>query len=635
MKPQKQQQNPSAPGKQRQARRDRGAVLILTVVVIMVLTTLGMAMVTFTGTEEQTASVYRDSVQVRAVAESGVRIVQRMFQDPSDVNIVPQHGSVLGTNVHYTGTNETDVETSLNAIGIFRMARTGAVPARYTGGPTGTTNRFFLGPFNSSWGNIFGGVYSPPTNLYDLQFRRGTGTWINSKIDPLLATSSDINRSTGVITEITFYGPPMVNNKAYGICTVRVTAEKYNGTRVVARETIEAIIGDNNITPAILGNGNITSSNFDACGSGCEQIHANGNVVIGNGNISGGDPPISATGTVTSSGTISPAAQPNQPAVVAPDINPWDLAYRPSGTGLNKYYLLASRQLDVRWTNDNPGDDLPAIVCGLSQCQDYGLEYDPVSPFTVRTARAATNTGYLYKWNTTFGDWDQIDSAASGGTLDSGGAEPFSWTFVAGDDIDVSAGSGPDTAVRPFNKNRVPRASFQISGISPNNDSAMGALATFLVDGRVDMSGSIGSPRAWKVALVAVGSITSGSATNLRPATNSRVMVISGRDITMEASYNNQIQPCQGGPPTESNEAGLASGIIASHEQILFQGNSDSTGLVIAEHRVNLDVTVNNNATAIQFGGGSSNHGYVCGFPSWPWSRPTKPVIVSMTAAAN
>ena len=184
-------------------RNQRGAALILTVVVIMVLTTLGLAMVGFSTTEERTATSYRDGLQARATAEAGIRLAEEMFRNPSNRGMVPLFSSTASVcsagNADYCGTDEASTETSLHTKGIWRASRSPISPARYTG----SGNAFFVGPFGGDWGQTFGGTYSSTaaSDLYDLKFNctdpsnsatvvTAANCWLDSQFNALLQTSS-------------------------------------------------------------------------------------------------------------------------------------------------------------------------------------------------------------------------------------------------------------------------------------------------------------------------------------------------------------------------------------------------------------------------------------------------------------
>jgi hypothetical protein len=611
-------------------RDERGAALILTVVIIMVLTTLGLAMVSFTTTEEKTATSYRDSLQARAVAYAGVRVVEEMFRDPTNRGLVPVWSAVSGNcsaggSADYCGTTEATTETSLNAKGIWRKSRQPVSPLaveRYTG----AANKFFNPPFRDVWTQSFAGQYNstPANDIYDLKFDctnpsnsasvvASANCWLDSNINALLQTSTDWNQSTGTITDISFYAPPTEKEITYGITTIRVTAVKTDSNgAVLARETIEAVIGDATPKPAVLGNGDISFKTTAGvmCGDGCEQIHANGNATVGA--ITGGtDPMVTATGTVTGG---SGSTKPNTTAIAAPEINPWDLNYKPSAAGeLAKYYLAAARPLDVVWTNADPTDNPPTRICGtngLSTCQDYNLEYDTAG--TVKAARSTTDIPYLYKWDGTKQGWTEC---SHGTTLNGGtqcpGAPQF--TVTPANDAPV-AGTG-DTSHIPFNILRVPKTLFTIQ----SDESG----ATVLVDGSFYKSGALTTT----MTIVAAGSFTFWSSSTWSPAMSNRVMWIAGRDIYTHSNCCAPSNTCA----TNLTQPSYA-GIIASHEQILTDSQNALLGVIVAENRVDFDDTVH---STLAIDSDKGDHASLCGLPDWPWSLPTTPTILSMKSVAE
>lgn len=626
----------------RRARRERGAALILTVIVVMVLTTLGIAMVTFTTTEERTAATFRDSAQVKAVAEGGARLVQEMFRSYRDRTLIPLYSSTAtadDTNTptawDYWGANEAAVETQLNQIGIWRKARAGASPARYTG----ASGNLFQPPFGSSWANVFGGTYSATaaSDTYDLKFNcrnPSTGAlitdwettcWLHTQLNAFIDnSSSDWNLQTGRITDISFYGPPSVvvdgENEAYGITTVRITAEKRDSWpdgNLLARETVVMVIGDSGPRPSIMGNGDIvlgTNGNRDYCGDGCEQIHANGDVSMST-NVTGGEDPM-----VTSTGTISggPAGgEAGSDEVTAPEINPWDITYKPAVTAeLEKYYLVAARRLDSAWRDgDASTKGSAARACGndgLSFCQDYNLEYDTSG--IVRAARTTTDTPYMYKWDTALSEWTECSSGTS---LAASGACTGGPTFSVTRYADTVIASTTDNADLPFNKGRVARTQFEIQS---GQDGA-----TVLVDGKFYKHGNFTST----MTIIAVGSIHLHSNTTWYPAMSSKAMWISGRDVY----FHSDCCTPSGFPCPATTSLAANSGIIAAHEQIKGDSNGHLGGIMLAEHRVNHDTTVDDSTNAIHWEQGE--HGYLCGEPDWPWALPTKPQIISLTTAAD
>jgi len=622
-------------------KNQRGAALILTVIVIMVLTTLGMAMVAFTTTEERTATTYRDSLQTRALAEAGVRIVQEMFRTPTDTNLVPVYRAgvsaddtdpVAAPNWDYWGATLGVINTQLNEIGIWRKDRTGANPAKYSG----NDNKFFYPPFRDTWSQTFGGSYSTTdsTDIYDLRFNchqngiltnaliaTASQCWLDTKINALLVNNTvgtdDWNIRPGKIVDISFYAPPAVNSTAYGITTVRVTAEKYDDQGVLlARETVVALIGDKNPEPAVLGNGNIRfiTQAGQMCGDGCENIHANGNAEVGT--ISGGTPPmVTATGTVN---IVSGSSQPNSSVVTSPDINPWDDAYKPkTSTDLANYFLATSGTLPVEWTDMDESNNPASRACGLSTCQDYGLEY-PAGSTVANGIRLATDVPNIYRWvDTSPKRWTQVGCAtASGVNLSCGGLQ---LTVTPVNDIENLLWTG-DTMPVPYNVFRVPQTEFALAAAPPDG-------YTLLVDGKfAKRANGSWNPR---MAVISAGSQVYAAQTEWYPAsTSQRVMWISGRDLDISANCCAPSNTCATNLVNNS-----AQGIIAVHEQMRATAQTALAGILIAENKVDRDTVVTGTTLAIDVQSG--DHDYVCGVPSWPWIRPTKPEIFSMTTAPD
>ncbi|HEX6100271.1 MAG TPA: PilX N-terminal domain-containing pilus assembly protein [Thermoanaerobaculia bacterium] len=608
--------------------RQRGAALILTVVVIMVLTTLALTMATFTVTEERTAVTYRDSLQTRMLAEAGVRVVQEMFRTPNSRNLVPLYGNGAtadGAGWDYWGADEDEIETQLNEIGIWRANRTGATPAKYAG----NDNRFFQGSFKDTWEQVFGGTYSQTAanDRYDLKFNctdPSTGTkianadtacWLDTKINALLLDGgSDYSLDNGRITDISFYAPPSAGGDSYGLATVRVTATKYDSDGTVAsRETMEALIIDTTPRPAVLGNGDILFKTKAGvmCGDGCEQIHANGNATIGT--ISGGaDPMVTATGTISGgSGSNKAGAS----VVTAPEINPWDLEYKPKiASQLNMYYLAAARPLDGIWTDADPTTGIEPRPCGvnnLARCQDYNLEFTP-APANAPKLRTAASVPHLYRWDSAKQGWTLC---SSGTALAGGVACPGAPTFSVTRQADLPVDGSADTSHLPFNVNVVPRTTFAITSAQVG--------ATVLIDGNFRKHGNMNTT----MTIIAAGSLDFQSQTEWAPALSNKVMWIAGRDIHMHSNCCAPSNTCA----TNLGQPAFA-GVIAAHEQVESGSQNALLGILIAENRVQLDPLVSG---SLAINSDNGDHGSLCGNPSWPWALPVTPGIASMKSAAR
>lgn len=609
--------------------RQRGAALILTVVVIMVLTTLALAMATFTITEERSAVTYRDSMQTRMLAEAGVRVVQEMFRSPNDRQLVPLYSAAAtadGSGWDYWGADEAEIETELNQIGIWRANRTGATPAKYAG----NDNRFFQGTFKDTWEQVFGGTYSQTAaaDRYDLKFNctdPSTGTlitnaatkcWLETNINAfLLDAGGDYNLDNGKITDISFYAPPAdAAGNAYGLATVRVTATKYDKDGTVnSRETIEAVIIDTTPKPAVLGNGNIVFKTKAGvmCGDGCEQVHANGNATVGT--ISGGENPmVTATGTISGGGGNTKAGAGT---VTAPEINPWDLEYKPKiASQLEKYYLLAARPLDGIWTDADVTNNTEPRSCGLNglaRCQDYNLEFAPAPANTART-RTAAHVPAMYKWDSAKQGWTLCSSglALSGG-IACPGAPTFSVSRAADTTVDGSA----DTSHLPFNVNTRPETTFAITSAQVG--------ATVLIDGNFRKHGNMNTT----MSVIAAGSMDFQSQTEWGPALANKVMWIAGRDIHMHSNCCAPSNTCA----TNLGAPDFA-GVIAAHEQIESGSQNALLGVLIAESRVSNDPLV---PGTYAINSDNGDHGSLCGNPAWPWALPVTPGIASMKSAAH
>ncbi len=628
--------------------RERGAALILTVVVVMILTTLALTMATFTITEERTATTYRDSLQTRSVAEAGARIVQEMYRRTDDRQLLPLYSATATADApavalpalpvyDYWGATDVAIETKLNEIGIWRTQRAGRTPSRYSG----NQNRLLMAPFKETWAQVLGGTYNqdPTLDQYDLKFsctnpltnqpiaNAATKCFLDTRINALLQAPPPTtdkegwNLDTGRITDISFYAPPTTGNRAYGLATVRVTAVKFEGANVISRETIEAVIIDVTPKPAVLGNGNIhfVVRAGVMCGDGCEQIHANGNANVGQ--ISGGQSPmVTATGNISGG---SGSTKPGSKTVFTPEINPWDLQYKPTdATELGKYYLLAARPLEPIWLDGiaigNPAPR-PCGLGGFSFCQDYGLEYT-ASPANVSKPRLATDTPWMYKWDPIGQGWTACNSGTTltGGALCPGAP---SFTVARADDVAAPGGGAGDTNDLPYAVDRVPATDFDIQ--SPQDG------ATVLIDGKFYKHGSMNT----RMTIVAAGTIRFHASSTWQPAMSNRMMWVSGRDIDTQSNCCAGSNTCS----TNLTTANFAS-IIAAHEQIKNSAQSALLGVLIGENRVNEDPTIGGTAAASTLNAldlDSGDHGSLCNNPEWPWTMPVTPAISSMKTATN
>ncbi len=626
--------------------RSRGAALVITMMLTLILSMLGMAVVSYSAIEEEIAVSWRDRIEVSQIAEAGVRIAQQMFLTPEDAELVPVFGG------HFTS------ESELNGIGVFRTMR-GDIGSHYTG----TDDRLFRGPFRSEWNRVFGGTREPGSDQYDLRFScsRPDGTpvppndcWLETNLNPLVTEAMRVPR--GRITEISFYGPPIVDGRRYGYATVRVTAQKLDArNRLAASETLEAIIGENAPQPSILSNGNLTVETSRFCGT-CERVHANGNIdAISGSSFRGGSPPLSATGTIAAgSSSVDPPPRERVRRIEPPAINPWDLLYRPvSPESLSKYFLLTTRTPANEWTDNDPDTGSPPRPCGRSLCQDYGLEFSEAG--ASRPPRSATGQGRLYRWNESNQNWDLVQETSDTEVprtakleLGTTGERPrFEvWPF----DDQLLPGVGDDAEL-PFDTERLPITFFRLEDpIFPVSGEDWQGV-TLLVDGALWIDAPVGGNRlsgdaAWKASIIAVGSVYISGNLTVDPALPNRVLLISGRDIHIDGSFNGDLYEdcCSVAPrfvtPPPDGVVAAASGVIAAHEQILIAGGAALLGVVIAENAIDLDrdrttggfrslpsAVLGNAALHIS---ANSRHIRVCNHPVWPWPDSGGATVLSM-----
>ena len=628
----------------RGTRGTRGAALVVTLVVTLMLSMLGMAVVSYSASEEKTAASWRDRAQVSQVARAGVRMAQRMFDAPDDAMLVPIHGT------HFVS------ETDLNRIGVFRTLR-GAIGSHYSG----TDERLFRGPFRDSWERLFAGARDPSSGIdaYDLRFSctdpegepvAPGDCWLATKLNSLIGNPP--GGLTPRITEISFYAPPTIDGRRFGYATVRVTAARFDAAnRLVAAETIEAVLGSATVQPSILADGDIEIEEGRFCGE-CQRVHANGDVDALSGSFfSGSRPPISATGSVRS-GSSSLAAEPVSGAarIEPPPINPWDLLYRPtSAESLSKYYLLTMRAPTAEWTDGDPATVIAPRDCGLSQCQDYGLEY--TAGFVAQAPRSSAGQGRLYRWNEATQNWDLVSETDGEEVPRATGLAIGSAVFEVWPHADVIAPAPTDAAALPFNSGRVAVASFRMNAaFDPAADDESQGI-TVLVDGGVMIGTPVGASdpelrEPWRVSIIAAGSIHLAADAHIDPALPNRVMLIAGRDVVIEGELNADLSAscCIDAPgfltPPDDEVLIASSAVIAAHEQISIAGRSTILGLMITENEINLDDARDTagfrSASSAVMGSRAIHlapgfrHARACGSPVWPWPEPVRTSVLSM-----
>ena len=218
-------------------RREEGSALLVSLMVMAGLSLLGLAFVAISETESAIAVNQRNYVQAQAAAEAGAKLVVEWFQDAewaSDRGLLPPNSKDIKTLRVLvdpkTGSNVTHYYKNAGEL-LFD------IPFKIQ-----DTNRFF--------GNV---------NTADVIIRRGANDVATKYLNSLNAAL--FADSTVRISEIRVYAPPMPggtlingtgddgfwmpgNAGRYGVATIRVTAEKVAGDRVLATRSVKLVLAE-------------------------------------------------------------------------------------------------------------------------------------------------------------------------------------------------------------------------------------------------------------------------------------------------------------------------------------------------------------------------------------------------------
>lgn len=220
----------------RKENRQRGSALLVSLMVMVGLSLLGLGFVAITETESSIASNERNAVQAQFAAETGARAVVEMFQDTEWA----QKNGILPKN--------------LPAFKTFRD-----VPGKEGYYKQNSMHMLFDKPFKGADYNnkLYGdGDIEPPTA--DVWIYYGKNTASDDYLDDLNAKLfvPDPEHNEQVrISDIRVYAPPVpgaqrnadgfwddANHARYGVATIKVTAQKLNGGRVVAERGVKAVL---------------------------------------------------------------------------------------------------------------------------------------------------------------------------------------------------------------------------------------------------------------------------------------------------------------------------------------------------------------------------------------------------------
>lgn len=225
--------------------RERGSALLVSLMVMVGLSLLGLGFVAITETESAIATNERNSAQALAAAETGAKVVVEWFQDTAwcrDHGLLPANVSAFKTTRKFT-------DASLN--GYYK---------------SNATDMLFDKPFKGANSNRFSGegedaAVDPPTadvwiyidkNVRSTAFLNDATTGLNT----LLFVPDAVHNESVRISDIRVYAPPMPGatrnadgfweggSARYGLATIRVTAQKLSGNRVVAERVVKTVLSE-------------------------------------------------------------------------------------------------------------------------------------------------------------------------------------------------------------------------------------------------------------------------------------------------------------------------------------------------------------------------------------------------------
>ncbi|MFZ2490382.1 MAG: hypothetical protein WA208_02760 [Thermoanaerobaculia bacterium] len=226
----------------RMHRNDKGSALLVSLMVMVGLSLLGLGFVAVSETESAISVNERNSIEVLSRAETGVKLVVEWFQDPQwaeDNGLMPPND---GTYPNITIERDPGTED----YGEYKEAN---------------RSRFCDRPYKEVAIDRFYG----DERRSDIIINSTTG--ISSGGNDFLADLNEAlfgNDDGGRISEIRIYAPPIiggvltartgetvaanggffVGGTRYGLCTIKVTAQKLRGTQVVAERSVKVVLSE-------------------------------------------------------------------------------------------------------------------------------------------------------------------------------------------------------------------------------------------------------------------------------------------------------------------------------------------------------------------------------------------------------
>jgi hypothetical protein len=219
--------------------RQKGSALLVSLMVMVGLSLLGLAFVAITETESAISMNERNSAQAQAAAEAGAKVVVEWFQDTDwarDRGLLPINSRDFKQQRFFDDAAKADSwYKEINSEMLFDKPFKGV-----------DTNRFF--------GD---GDLNPPTaDVWISRGRNPRSTTYLDNLNALLFIPDTIHNESVRITDIRVYAPPIpggarngsgfweTNAARYGVATVRVTAQKLAGERIVAERSVKAVIAE-------------------------------------------------------------------------------------------------------------------------------------------------------------------------------------------------------------------------------------------------------------------------------------------------------------------------------------------------------------------------------------------------------
>jgi len=233
------------------AKMKRGSALLVALMVMVVLSLTGLTFLYVSDTENAISNNYARALETLYTAQSGIYLVNQWYQ--SNAGTFSPGGAGLRPRL---------ADMTLNA-------RPGATDGSGSGTDTtyknGVQANFFERPFSGAVDtpavyNQFFGTEDTPDMVIDID---GNGAdYLAEMNDKLFGTDSQPDSKKVRISKLEIYAPPMspyadnptfydatkdpARNTAFGVCTVKVTAEMLQGSNVVATRVVQGVISDIN-----------------------------------------------------------------------------------------------------------------------------------------------------------------------------------------------------------------------------------------------------------------------------------------------------------------------------------------------------------------------------------------------------